>query len=256
MLPICWVDGLDDHTRQVPKNRVTFSPKQYFFTGLDTRSFVVKNTMFVLAPGVIVEDMGSDTAVFVPGVSEVLTMSGAAAITLRRIRLGESVECAEAVVSDLVSLGVIQPAGGMSRRGVVRAGVIGAGAGIAAFAMPHVAAASSPIGGVGVLTQFVALVGRATEGVSTAITEGSFQVAGRDAEGNDLGIEIASSDLTGPITARLKDETSDRVTIYTGSDNRFSISFLDSENISFDFFRGRGHILTFTYKGTQYVVDF
>lgn len=212
--------------------------------------------MFALAPGVIVDDLGTDSVVLVPGVPEILTLSGDTAAVVRRIRAGESVVGAETVVSDLVARGVIRPATGMSRRGVVRAGVIGAGAGIAALAMPSVAAASSPAGGVGVLTQFVALVGRATEGVSTAITEGSFQVAGRDAEGNDLGITIASSDLTGPITARLKDETSDRVATYTGSDNRFSISFLASENITFNFFAGRGHTLTFTFQGTQYVVDF
>ena len=212
--------------------------------------------MFVLAPGVIVDDLGTDSVVLVPGVPDVLTLSGDAAAVMRRIRHGESLGGAGAVVSDLVVRGVIQPVSGMSRRGVVRAGVIGAGVGIAALAMPGVAAASSAISGVGVLTQFVALVGRASEGVSTAITEGSFQVAGRDVEGNDLGITIASSDLTGPITARLKDETSDRVATYTGSDNRFSISFLASENITFNFFRGRGHTLTFTYQGTQYVVDF
>ena len=110
----------------------------------------MKNTMFVLAPGVIVEDLGSDSAVFVPGVAEVLTLSGDAAAVIRRIRSGESVDGAQAVLSDLVARGVIQPAHGMSRRGVVRAGVIGAGVGVAALAMPGVAAAaSSNVGGGG-----------------------------------------------------------------------------------------------------------
>ena len=108
--------------------------------------FVVKNAEYVFTPGVIIEDLGSESAVYIPGVSEVLTLSGDAAAVIRRIRDGESVVGAEAVVSDLVVRGVIEPAQGMSRRGVVRAGVIGAGAGIAALAMPSVAAASSNVG--------------------------------------------------------------------------------------------------------------
>ena len=112
--------------------------------------FVVKNAEYVFTPGVIVEDLGSESAVYIPGVSEVLTLSGDAATVIRRIRDGESVEGAESVVSDLVARGLIEPAQGMSRRGVVRAGVIGAGAGIAALAMPSVAAASSPGGQGGV----------------------------------------------------------------------------------------------------------
>ena len=105
--------------------------------------FVVKNAEYVFTPGVIVEDLGSDSAVLVLQASEVLTLSGDAATVVRRIRDGESVEGAESVVSDLVARGVIEPAQGMSRRGVVRAGVIGAGVGIAALAMPSIAAASS-----------------------------------------------------------------------------------------------------------------
>ena len=103
----------------------------------------MKSAEYVVTPGVIIEDLGSESVVFVPGASEVLTLSGVAATVVRRIRNGESAGNGGAVVSDLVARGVIQPAGDISRRSVVRAGVIGAGAGIAALAMPSVAAASS-----------------------------------------------------------------------------------------------------------------
>ena len=102
---------------------------------------------YALAPGVIVEDLGDDTAVLVPQSTEVLALSGDAAVVLRRIREGESVDGAPGIVSDLVARGVIQPVAGMSRRGLVRAGAIGLGAGILVMTTPTVAAASSPAGG-------------------------------------------------------------------------------------------------------------
>ena len=101
---------------------------------------------FVLAPGVIVEDLGSDSVVLIPGQSEVLTLSGDAAETIRRIRLGKNSDWADSSISELLDHGVIRTVDGLSRRGVVRAGVIGVGAGFAALALPGVAAASS--GGV------------------------------------------------------------------------------------------------------------
>jgi hypothetical protein len=97
-----------------------------------------------LAAGVVVEEMGPDVVVMVPDSSEVLTLTGDAAGLLRDVQAGATVRLG-ALVSELVQLGVLDTSG-LSRRGFVKAGAIGAGAGIAVLSMPGVAAASS--GGV------------------------------------------------------------------------------------------------------------
>jgi TctA family transporter len=94
-----------------------------------------------LASGVVVEDLGVDLMVMVPGSTEVLTLSGDAAEAVRLVQSGSPVTT-DAVVSDLVRLGVLESPE-LSRRGLIKAGAIGAGAGIAVMAMPSVAAASS-----------------------------------------------------------------------------------------------------------------
>lgn len=96
-----------------------------------------------IASGVVVEELGADLMVMIPGSTEVLALSGDAATAVRRIQSGSPV-ATDAVVSDLVRLGVLETAG-LSRRGLIRAGAIGAGAGIAVLAMPSVAAASSEL---------------------------------------------------------------------------------------------------------------
>jgi hypothetical protein len=94
-----------------------------------------------LASGVVVEELGGDLMVMVPGSTEVLTLSGDAAESVRLVQSGSRV-ATDAVVSDLLRLGVFETSG-LSRRGLIKAGAIGAGAGIAVMAMPGVAAASS-----------------------------------------------------------------------------------------------------------------
>jgi hypothetical protein len=94
-----------------------------------------------LVSGVVVEDLGDHLMVMVPGSTEVLTLSGDAATAVRRVLSGSPV-VADAVVSDLVRLGVLENSG-LSRRGLVKAGAIGAGAGIAVLAMPTAAMAAS-----------------------------------------------------------------------------------------------------------------
>jgi hypothetical protein len=94
-----------------------------------------------IASGVVVEEFGADLMVMVPGSTEVLTLSGDAAVAVRRVQSGSPV-ATDAVVSDLVRLGVLETSG-LSRRGLIKAGAIGAGAGIAVLAMPSVAMAAS-----------------------------------------------------------------------------------------------------------------
>lgn len=58
------------------------------------------------------------------------------------IQTGRTHNASGRLLSDLEALGMIETSG-MSRRGLIKAGAIGAGAGIAVMAMPGVAAASS-----------------------------------------------------------------------------------------------------------------
>jgi hypothetical protein len=93
-------------------------------------------------PGVIVERVGNDLMVIVPGNTDVVTLSGRPAEVLLDVRAGRKVDPTDAALRDLVDLGIVSTPG-LSRRGLVKAGAIGAGAGIAVLAMPGVASASS-----------------------------------------------------------------------------------------------------------------
>ena len=95
-----------------------------------------------LVSGVVVEQVGDDVLVVVPGTTEALRLSGEAAKTVLTIQAGESVSSSDPVVGELVARGVVEGPG-LSRRGLIKAGAIGAGAGIAVLALPSVAAASS-----------------------------------------------------------------------------------------------------------------
>ena len=209
----------------------------------------MKNTMLVLAPGVIVENLGSDSAVFVPGVAEVLTLSGDAATVIRRIRNGESVVGAQAVVSDLVARGVIQPAHGMSRRGVVRAGVIGAGAGIAALAMPSVAAASSTgdggSSGGGVVATFVFV---SKEVVSGTPDEFRVTVKAQDSDGNDLGPQITGFANVSGTPKYIMSDNSEVVLGVSPPDRFVNDGPVDTATF-LPLFNGGGNTLTFTFAG-------
>ena len=99
-------------------------------------------TKYSLPPGVIVERVGDDLMVVLPGNSDVVSLSGRPAEILLDVKTGRRVDCSDPVLRELVDLGVIS-APGLSRRGLIRAGAVGAGAGIAVLAMPGVAAASS-----------------------------------------------------------------------------------------------------------------
>ena len=105
----------------------------------------MKKTL-TLAPGAVIEPVGNDVMVMMPGNTDILRISGPAADTLRTIVAGQPVDPTTPTVLELADQGIINTSG-MSRRGLIRAGAIGAGAGIAVLAMPSVAAASSPSGG-------------------------------------------------------------------------------------------------------------
>lgn len=102
----------------------------------------MSGSKYTLHHGVEVEHVGNEVMVYVPGRTEVLRLSGEAAEVVLAMRAGGSAHASWSVIQDLESLGVIHPTG-VSRRGLIKAGAIGAGAGIAVMAMPSVAAASS-----------------------------------------------------------------------------------------------------------------
>jgi hypothetical protein len=94
-----------------------------------------------LSPGVVVEEVGNGVMVMAPGSQDVVSLSGRAAEVVRSVQSGVSV-VDDSLVAELTVLGVLEVSG-ISRRGLIKAGAIGAGAGIAVLAMPGVAAAAS-----------------------------------------------------------------------------------------------------------------
>ena len=98
-----------------------------------------------LAKGVIVENVGPDLLLVVPGRVHALRLTGDAAEAFLKIQAGGYVDSNNPVVKELASQGVVELPG-VSRRGLIKAGAVGAGAGIAVLAMPGAAAASSPSG--------------------------------------------------------------------------------------------------------------
>lgn len=98
-------------------------------------------SLFV-TPGVIVERVGDDLMVIVPGQTDVVSLSGHPVELLLDVKAGRKVDSTDPALGDLLDLGIVS-APGLSRRGLIKAGAIGAGAGIAVLAMPSVAAAAS-----------------------------------------------------------------------------------------------------------------
>jgi hypothetical protein len=101
----------------------------------------MKKTM-TLAPGAVIETVGDDVMVMMPGNTDVLRISGPAADTLRTIVAGQPVDPSTPTVLELADQGIVSPTG-MSRRSLIKAGAVGAGACIAVMAMPTAAMASS-----------------------------------------------------------------------------------------------------------------
>lgn len=100
-----------------------------------------------IARGVLVETVGAELLVVVPGTLEALRLTGEAASTLAKVQAGIKVDPTSPEVAELMSRGIVEIPG-ISRRGLIKAGAIGAGAGIAVLAMPSAAFASSGISGI------------------------------------------------------------------------------------------------------------
>lgn len=95
-----------------------------------------------LTRGVVVQLIGGEVLVFVPGGANVMRLSHDAASIVLDLQAGKSVDSSSSTVAELLDLGVLATTG-FSRRGLIKAGAIGAGAGIAVLAMPQAAMAAS-----------------------------------------------------------------------------------------------------------------
>jgi len=100
---------------------------------------------YSIPPGVLIERVGDDVLVVVPGANDLVKLSGAAADVLLSVQEGRTVPGSERALADLEQLGVLISSG-VSRRGLIKAGAIAAGAGIAVLAMPTAAMAASSDG--------------------------------------------------------------------------------------------------------------
>ena len=96
-----------------------------------------------LVPGVLVERVGDDVVVLVPGRDESLRFSGDHANAVEAILRGDSRGVDAETVDQLVRFGVIEDRPRPSRRGVLTAGAVGIFSGVAVLSLPSVAAASS-----------------------------------------------------------------------------------------------------------------
>lgn len=96
-----------------------------------------------LSEGVVVEQVGQDMVVLVHD-SNVVTLTGQAADVVGRVVAGEPVDASSEAVAALVDAGVLSVQKGLSRRSVVRWGVVAGGVGVSTLALPSVAAAASP----------------------------------------------------------------------------------------------------------------
>jgi hypothetical protein len=100
-------------------------------------------SQITVCDGLVVEQIGDELLVVVPGQSDVVRLTGEVAEVFQAIRSGHSVSGHGQIVTTLADLGLVVVPSGLSRRSLVKAGAVGAGVGIAVLAMPTVAAASS-----------------------------------------------------------------------------------------------------------------
>lgn len=90
----------------------------------------------------LIEHVGDDLMVIIPGESDFVRLSGLATQVLQDVQAGRRVTADDPALLHLLEVGVVV-APGISRRGLMRAGAVGVVTGVAILAMPAVAAASS-----------------------------------------------------------------------------------------------------------------
>lgn len=102
---------------------------------------MVRNSVELRA-GVLVEELGNELLVKVPGSTDAVVLSGEPASIIRSLRAGRPLPV-NGPCLELVDLGVLEFTSAVSRRSVLAVSAVGVGAGIALFSMPTVAVAAS-----------------------------------------------------------------------------------------------------------------
>ena len=103
----------------------------------------MNNNRVSLVEGVIVESLGEELIVLVPGSMEIVRLDGDPANLLRRIMNGEPPSSSDSDSMSLLGQFGLLKSSAVSRRSVLRAGAVATGAGIALLSFPSAAAASS-----------------------------------------------------------------------------------------------------------------
>lgn len=161
-----------------------------------------------LVAGVVVERVGDDLLVVVPGNTSAVSLSGRSAEVLADVEAGKRVDSSELALRELVELGIVS-APGLSRRGLIKAGAIGAGASIAVLSFPSAAMASS---GIALTGSGIALTGSWAGGQGDQNDEVGFETTGFDfddslgssggASGTDPSpLSVQTPSVTVPMTA-------------------------------------------------------
>ena len=189
----------------------------------------MKKTL-TLAPGAVIEPVGDDVMVMMPGNTDILRISGPAADTLRTIVAGQPVDPSTPAVLELANHGIVSPSG-MSRRSLMKAGAVGAGAGIAVLAMPSVAAASSVGGGGGGSEPIAAIWLSQSGGVILFDISEESQLAGKSGSPSGLtglpsSFDTSSSGLVNSDSRSDSGDVSWRYTPTSGPSGPLSATFV------------------------------
>jgi hypothetical protein len=196
---------------------------------------------FTMNSGVIAERVGDELLVLLPGRTDAVRLTGHSADVFLDIQAGNKVDASEPAVAALIDLGIVD-ASGLSRRGLIKAGAISVGAGLAVMVMPSAAAAASQV--------VVNLSGRWYQAqpspsfyILAVHNPGIFPTRVPDLP-PDLSVEDPSRGVT-------------RERVLAGFDARAnSWEWRDPEIASFDLANQGQRIGTFTFDGVIYRVTF
>ena len=206
---------------------------------------MAKSPRIVLSPHAVIEDLGHEVMVVVPGQSSALKLSGPHAEAVRSLQAGRSVYVPTDVVVELADWGVVQQKATMSRRSLIRAGAVGAGAGVAALAMPSVAAASSPDSGD-------------DNGDDSGPVFDGWQVTSvgwgtTSSADNALSVTVAAIDTNGQLNTVYREIPSGRSGTVTFQDNTtLAVQTADTDNI----FRAEAPIASGVWRSSANVIEF
>jgi hypothetical protein len=195
-----------------------------------------------ISSGVIVERVGDELLVIVPGRADTVKLTGHACDVFLNIQTGNKVNTSDPVLVDLVDLGVVQ-ASGISRRGLIKAGAIGIGAGIAVLAMPSVAAASS-----GMSLRLIEWYP-----TPTYFGSGDFEVVGLTVPDNQF------PDVLSSLTIEADESPGEDGTGGDPYDGGWNTNGASDGTLKFAYFSGlalppKSATLVFDYNGTEYTV--